>query len=215
MVLYEDEYISKDRQRYQTKFRVTEVGNFYFRARAVDANGNSVLSDVISGISSERIELPAKMLIVYDNWNNFEANEYLKDITGTFERLGIEYDLWNTYFKGFIDYDEVMKDYVKGAVFWFTPDYCPHMSLTHENQLKHVVQYMDNGGSIFIAGQDIARSNSSRNNPEFLPEYLGSEFTASGINLFQLCAIIQYDPLKGAFPLISFCPFYHFQFMIS
>ena len=55
--------------------------------------------------------------------------------------------------------------------------------------MPEVIKYMDSGGSLFLAGQDLARGISRGQHPEFLSEYLGSEFTASRINLFQLSGI--------------------------
>ena len=190
MALYEQGFITKDAQNYRANWTVPKESKFYLRVHAVDGIGNAVLSDTLLGFTSERFYKQSKVLIVYENADDLQANDHLKYITDSFERLGIQYDLINTYFNGFVFYKETLKEYLDGAVFWFTPGNISDVyGLTGQTQMNNLVQYMDNGGSLFLASQYFARGISYGTYPEFLSQYLGSELTAYRINLFKLDGI--------------------------
>lgn len=183
MALYESYNVSKDYQRYHLKWKVPHGAQYHLRTHAVDAAGNSVTSGPILGFSSDRIAVPADVLVVYDNYKNYETNAHLTYITDSFDRLGVAYDLWNTFFRSFPEIT-TMREY--DAVFWFTPEYTGALDITNERQLDWIIEYLDNGGSLFMAGQDIARGISASRKPEFLPQYLGAEFSTARTNRYRL-----------------------------
>jgi archaellum component FlaG (FlaF/FlaG flagellin family) len=170
------------------------VGGTYveYGFQITDIDGNTVL--VPHNYAFEVIEPFAKtadILLVAD-----EAYEYTEYYSEALDNAGYPYDIWETWLRGNID-GETLNEYVDGIVIWAVP-YGGYIG--YGETWDNLSSYLDNGGKLFISGQDVGYSIGGS---WFYEEYLHAQYIQDNIGLYCLDGVPG-DPISdGLYVCIS------------
>jgi hypothetical protein len=121
------------------------------------------------------------------------GDEYERYYTGTLDRLGLTYDIWEAGARDPVD-AQTLAQYVDGAVIWTIPFSCPN------GQEKRAFEsYLDNGGRLFITGQDIGRclTNGGFETDDFYQNYLHAQYVRGNAQIDTLSGTPG-DPISNA-----------------
>jgi len=113
------------------------------------------------------------------------------------DNLGYAYDVWDSDLRGIID-GGTLNQYVDGVVIWTTPYYWGYIGYSETQD--NLTSYLDNGGKLFISGQDIGYSIGSS---DFYQDYLHAQYVQDNIDLYGLFGVTG-DPITdGLYVSIS------------
>jgi hypothetical protein len=166
-----------------------------YQFQVTDIDENTVLAPEYP-FSFEVIEpfvKTADILLVADEqpWE-----EYYGYYTEALDNAGYSYDVWDCSLRGNID-DETLNQYLDGVVIWATP-YWGYIS-DYETQ-NNLSSYLDNGGKLFISGQDIGYYIGGS---DFYQDYLHAQYVQDNIGLYCLKGVPG-DPITdGLYVCIS------------
>jgi internalin A len=125
----------------------------------------------------------------YSNW----VIPYYSD---ALDNLGYAYDVWDSELRGSID-GGTLNQYVDGVVIWTTP-YWGYIGYSETQD--NLTSYLDNGGKLFISGQDIGYYIGSS---DFYRDYLHAQYVQDNIDLYSLFGVTG-DPITdGLYVSIS------------
>jgi immune inhibitor A len=118
-----------------------------------------------------------EILVVDDDGSSAAHLDRARFYTQTLDSLLLPHDYWDIVINGIPAEPQLAYKYI----IWFTGD-------KREEQLSHddvefLRDYLDQGGSLFLTGQDIAEGLSSTSDSTFLTDYLKIRFMSSGIEL--------------------------------
>ncbi|NLH49472.1 MAG: hypothetical protein GX444_12860 [Myxococcales bacterium] len=108
-----------------------------------------------------QIKYPADLLIIADD-GEYEGDAFY---TGVLDQLGIDYDVWQVSTQG--DYPNKLLAKAP-AVLWFTG---PSLGSFADDEETAMKAYLDGGGKLFIAGQDLLQ-NIYDTRTSFVRQYL-------------------------------------------
>jgi len=112
------------------------------------------------------------------------------------DNLGYAYDVWDSELRGNID-GGTLNQYVDGVVIWTTP-YWGYIGYSETQD--NLTSYLDNGGKLFISGQDIGYYIGSS---DFYRDYLHAQYVQDNIDLYGLFGVTG-DPITdGLYVSIS------------
>ncbi len=156
-----------------------------YRAQAMDADGNSYR---YSGLNSFKV-LPrfvkkAGILFVPDAGGNNTPSDttwFRSYYTNALDALGYRYDRWDTELRG-APGSAILDQYTQGAVIWTVP-YWGYITNYGSDSIGALQAYLDNGGKLFITGQNIAES---LNWTDFLRDYLHATYRQGDTGLYAL-----------------------------
>jgi subtilisin family serine protease len=167
---------------------LTPLSIYYFEITSVDAAGNPTTSDIHSFTTLE----VSPILFVDDDEgdsleshfiNALDANEY-------------PYDVWDVFAKGYSPATSDMSDYQ--VVIWNTgEEYGFETSGLTTNEQTNISGYLDDGGSLFLSGQDILYNGVSW---EFRSNYLHVAAYASDEEVYR-AAGVSGDPISDGMDL--------------
>jgi len=121
------------------------------------------------------------ILLVDDDEGSYYETYYISALEILGYALGIDFDVWDVATNGSISYDILAKYRV---VIWFTGDaYSDTLTTTDQQAL---VQYLDKGGSLFIAGQDIGFDIG---NSTFYIDYLKAYYIQDNVGIDNITGV--------------------------
>jgi len=133
----------------------------------------------------------ANILLVAD-----EAYECAQYYTEALNNAGYSYDVWETWVRGNID-GETLNQYLNGVVIWAVP-YGGYIG--NSETWDNLSSYLDNGGKLFISGQDVGWSIGGS---WFYQDYLHATYVQDDIELYCLDGVPG-DPITdGLYVCIS------------
>ncbi|MEM3341144.1 MAG: NosD domain-containing protein [Thermoplasmata archaeon] len=159
---------------------------FGFEAINTSAMRDTVLSRTITWLCPG---LSSKILLVDDD----RGNNYEIYYNASLNSLGILYDYWNTMTNGTPDYPDLAPYPV---VIWFTGDDW-HYTMEKDEQAS-LEQYLDNGGNLFLTGQDIGYYLIADGNDDgvFYYNYIHARYVTDDMD-FYLLSGNDGDPVGG------------------
>lgn len=100
------------------------------------------------------------------------GRDYQKYYTDTLDRLSQTYDIWEAGARDPID-SQTLAQYLDGVVIWTIPSSCPSTG-----EKRAFESYLDNGGRLFITGQDIGWCLTDRGykTDDFYQNYLHAQY---------------------------------------
>jgi len=169
---------------YGNNWFADEENNFSVDISSSDEYGNSIVYGDILRFTSSPF-LPSSKIIVIYNEKYTNLHEYY---TETLLNNNYEFDAYNIQQRG-RPYSYLYDGYENGVVIWVTGnDWSTTLSKKDQNNLA---RYLDNGGNLFISGQDIGydltKYGSVHNS--FFANYLHAEFIKDNVNLNRLNGI--------------------------
>ena len=181
---------SVTREVSQYFYEVLLDGNYNWSINCIDSSENNN-EGISEEVSFEKVVSPAKILLIdddkaYNSWF-YDYEQYYQNALFTNDYL---YHNWNVDVLGspnitnLIDYD---------ILIWFTGDSISNtLTQTDQDNLK---SYLDNGGNLFISGQDIGYDLTSYGaiNNTFLSDYFHVAYAQDDANIYNL------DGIAGTF----------------
>jgi archaellum component FlaG (FlaF/FlaG flagellin family) len=169
------------------------VGTYVeYQLQITDIDSNTIL--VPYTYSFEVVEpfvKTADILLVAD-----EAYDYTEYYTEALDNTEYPYDIWETWLRGNID-GETLNQYFDGVVIWAVP-YGGYID--YGETWDNLSSYLDNGGKLFISGQDVGLSIGGS---WFYQEYLHAQYVQDNIGLYCLDGVPS-DPISdGLYVCIS------------
>jgi len=119
----------------------------------------------------------ADILLVADEYYYYD--QYYQYYADALDNLDYAYDIWNCSLRGNID-GETLNQYLDGIVIWSTPDWG---YIGYSETMNNLSSYLDNGGKLFISGQDIG---SDIGWLSFYQDYLHAELVRDNVGLYCL-----------------------------
>jgi len=156
--------------------------NYVIDFIATDIHGNSYTYEDWDKFTTIPFIATSKILLV-DNSFYMSYIDYYEDALGD---SGNNYDLWDFDLRGDIKI-EIIDDYdvwIWSSPLWEVPD---------TNQQSALRQFLDNGGNLFISGQDLGLY---LNGTEFYQNYLHAKYVQDYVNLHVLSGVSG-DPIGG------------------
>lgn len=144
----------------------------------------------LSGISNSEFivlfEKKANILLVDDDFGSYE-NYYEASLTN----LGLAYDKWNSTSNGNVP-EHVINNYLEDGnlIIWFTGDYV----FLPEN-IFAVSSFLNNGGKLFISGQDIGWYLDLIGETSFYNNYLHANYVQDHTNIYGITGSGIFDGL--------------------
>jgi hypothetical protein len=151
-----------------------------YQIQITDIDSNTVLGPQYP-YSFEVVEpfvKTADILLVADE----DHDEYALYYTEALDNTGYSYDVWETWHRCNIDGD-TLNQYLDGIVIWATPDWG---YIGRGETLDNLSSYLDNGGKLFISGQDIGYSIGWSS---FYQDYLHAQYVQDNIGLYGLFGV--------------------------
>lgn len=149
-----------------------------YQIQITDIDGNTVLAPQYR--YSFKVMKPfvktADILLVADEY--YYSDQYYQYYAEALDNRGYAYDVWDCGLRGNID-GETLNQYLNGIVIWATPDWG---YIDYYETLANLTSYLDNGGKLFISGQDIGDIRGS----EFYQDYLHAQYVQDNIGLYAL-----------------------------
>jgi len=127
----------------------------------------------------------ADVLLVSDSHYSNRVIPYYSD---ALDNLGYAYDVWDGELRGSID-GGTLNQYVDGVVIWSTPDWG---YIDYSETQDNLSSYLDNGGKLFMSGQDIGYYIGSS---DFYRDYLHAQYVQDDIDLYSLFGVLG-DPIS-------------------
>jgi len=128
-------------------------------------------------VNTSTFELPVglKPILLVQDEHHPQKNmaRSIERYTTIFDELGMEYTLYDMSLRG-APLPEMINQYE--SVYWMTGLDNPNQELLPENELAVLQQYLDQGGSLFLTGQNI---NDQIGNTVFFSEYLHAQSTSA------------------------------------
>jgi hypothetical protein len=150
-----------------------------YRILITDIGGNAVLAPQYR--YSFKVIKPfvktADILLVADEY--YYGGQYYQYYAEALDNLGYAYDVWDCGLRGNIDGD-TLNQYLDGIVIWSTPDWG---YIGYSETLDNLTSYLDNGGKLFISGQDIGWNIGWSS---FYQDYLHARYVQDNIGLYCL-----------------------------
>ena len=160
----------------------------------IEVSTTSEESDYTNNVYNLAITVPepfsktASILIVLD-YGGYDTGWFASYYTGALDALGCPYDVWDTGLRGEID-STTLNQYTGGAVVWAVPFWG---FVTGYDSTRNTLQsFLDNGGNLFITGQDIGYSIGSTS---FYQDYLHANFVQDDPGLRELEGVVG-DPIS-------------------
>jgi len=138
-------------------------GYYLIRSSAVDGKEGWLYLNAQYGFN------PTSNVLLIDGDYGAEYERYYTD---TLDGLGRTYDIWEAGARDPLD-AQTLAQYLEGVVIWTIPFSCPN------GQEKRAFEsYLDNGGRLFITGQDIGwcLTNSGYETDNFYQNYLHAQY---------------------------------------
>lgn len=133
----------------------------------------------------------ADILLVAD-----EAYDYTQYYTEALDNSGYSYDVWETWHRCNVGV-ETLNQYLDGIVIWATPNFG---YIGNSETWDNLSSYLDNGGRLFISGQDIGYYIGGS---WFYQDYLHAQYVQDNIGLYCLDGVPG-DPITdGLYVCIS------------
>ena len=160
-----------------------------YQIQVTDIGGNTVIAPQ----SPFRFEVQepfvktADILLVADNpgYGDGDIHYY----TDALENGNYDYDVWEIDQRGNIPGDTI-NQYMDGIVIWSTPDWG---YIGFEETMNNLAFYLDNGGKLFISGQNIG---SDIGWSSFYQDYLHAQFVQDDIGLYGLYSVLPVGPMN-------------------
>jgi len=151
------------------------VGSYVsYRVRLTDTDANTVLAPSWYPYWFQSLEpwvATADVLLVADDMYSWRIDDWVPVYQDALDSLEVTYDLWDASLRGVPDSTE-LPDYLGGMVVWAAPSwqsYLLYYTDTRETATAALGSYLDQGGSLFITGREIANYLAY---DAFLSEYL-------------------------------------------
>lgn len=172
--------------------------NIDYQVHITDLTGNQTTSP--QHPSSLRVQEPfqqsSNILLVGDykrDYSDWILHFYIRAL----EANGFDYDVWDSFKRGAAESD-IISGYIDGVVIWFAPE--GEMFLDSLSVQQSLMAYLDNGGNLFISGQDIG---SRIGDSEFYTEYLHARFVQELEDAY-IVGGIDGDPISDGLNLVLF-----------
>jgi hypothetical protein len=175
----------------------TGEADFYVDFAATDDHGNSGTANNLTFFTSKPFTQTANILVVLDRGGE-DTSWFAPYYTDALDALGCSYDVWDTYWRGEID-QVTLNQYTYGTVVWTVPDW-GYVTDSWSSSQANLQSYLDNGGRLFISGQDIGYYSGGST---FFSDYLHATFVQDDTDLYGLHGISG-DPISdGLYLAIS------------
>ncbi len=167
----------------------TSEADFYVDFAATDDHGNSGTANNLAIFTSKPFAKTADILVVLD-YGGGDTSWVAPYYTNALDALGYSNDVWDTYLRGEID-QATLYQYTDGAVVWAVPEW-GYVTDSWSSSQANLQVYLDNGGKLFISGQDIGFYAGGSN---FYSDYLHATFVQDDIDLYGLNGVSG-DPIS-------------------
>ena len=124
------------------------------------------------------------------------SNSIIPYYSDALDNLGYAYDVWDAELRGNID-GGTLNQYVDGVVIWSTPSWG---YIGYSETQDNLTSYLDNGGKLFISGQDIGYYIGWS---DFYRDYLHAQYVQGDINLYGLFGVTGDPVTDGLYVSIS------------
>ena len=166
-----------------------------YQVEITDVDGNTILAPQypMQFESLEPFVKTADILFVPD-YGGYDTGWFRNYYEDALIARGYQYDVWDTGKRGEID-STTLNQYTNGAVIWAVPYWG---FVTDYDSTRNTLQsYLDNGGNLFITGQDIGRSLAGT---DFYQNYLHADYVQDNIGLYVLSGVAG-DPIGDGLSL--------------
>jgi hypothetical protein len=159
-------------------------GSYDFVAgfEATDGLGNYREHPDKVGFSNRQFSRHSTILVVIDELNEPGFDDYY---TSALAANGFAYDLWHPFYRGPVPGDVIL-NYVTGIVIWATPEQGIVNDPDVYSARDTLVEYLDEGGKLFITGQDIGYYIHDQ---PFYQDYLHAQFVQDSVGLYNVRGI--------------------------
>ena len=170
-----------------------------YQAEIADLDGNTILAPQYPRWfeSLEPFVKTADILFVpdYGGYDTGWFRSYYEEALGM---QGYQYDVWDTGKRDEID-PATLNQYISGAVVWAVPEW-GYVTDGWSSSQVNLQSYLDNGGKLFISGQDIGYYSGEST---FFSDYLHATFVQDDTDLYGLNGVSG-DPISdGLYLAIS------------
>jgi len=154
--------------------------DYYIDFTATDNFGNTETYDNLDRFTTVPFLPSSKILLVDNSMYTSYINYYKNSLASN----GYSYDLWDFDLRGEIDYDTInsFKLCIWSSPFWKVPN---------SDQQSILINYLNNGGRLFISGQDLGFNLNYTN---FYHDYLHANYIQDDTNLYALNGVAG-DPI--------------------
>jgi len=160
----------------------SEEKDYFIDIIAEDIHGNVEVYNNIDRFTTKPF-LPSKKILLV-----IQDDKYSDFFSTALEENNFRFDIWDLDLRGSVD-NETLSNYK--VCIWSSP-----FSAPYENEFSTLKNYLENGGNLFITGQDIAWTlNFTEEGREFLENYLHAQFIQDNTGLFKLEGI-EGDPIS-------------------
>lgn len=157
----------------------TEI-RYQVKASDVDGSSTVVPPEPIAFRVAEQFSQSANILLVSDM---DRAVSWLLDYyKGALDALGYAYDVWDVAEEGPPD-EGTLARYAEGVVIWAVPFWG---QICNEATRNAVQTYLEQGGNLFISGQDVAFHLLRSGGTGFLEGYLHARFVVNNTGMYDL-----------------------------
>ena len=153
-----------------------------YQAEIADLDGNIILAPQYPMWfeSLEPFVRTADILFVPD-YGGYDTGWFRSYYEDALETQGYQYDVWDTGKRGEID-SVTLNQYTYGAVVWAVPEW-GYVTDGGSSSQANLQAYLDNGGKLFISGQDIGYYSGEST---FFSDYLHATFVQDDTDLYGL-----------------------------
>lgn len=151
-------------------YDLTNIPNPNDRQTALTLLLNYLLPDIVPGFTTS-----SENLLVLDYEFPNEANAFLDVFQTSFPE---PVDVYQIHWHGQPDYDTVFSNYADGTIIWSMPFNGHFDGIRHQNVQQGLMTFLDNGGHLFVTGQNIGfelTQNGTVEN-EFYNNYLSANY---------------------------------------
>jgi hypothetical protein len=176
----------------------TTQADYMVDFQAVDNPGNtSIVYQEMAVFSSKVFAASANVLMVIDHsWSSDEHTYFTSALTAN----AFSYNLWDSYYRGAIR-TSILDSYrgVGKAVIYSVPSYSKYLlKWDDEYDVRYAMRnFLDNGGRLFITGQDIGfYLAENQSDLSFFNDYLSAQYVQDDSNLYGIYGVAS-DPISN------------------
>lgn len=183
------DYVAGDRS-YAIEWTPPAQSDYRVDYYVSDDLGNTKTFTNLSTFTSKAFVPSNNVLLVMD----YSSEYYIPYYTNALSAGGYAYDLWSTYYRGPLDTSK-LNSYTSGVVIYSMPSSgFLFYSNTGPAIRSGLITYLNNGGQLFITGQDVGYYLRSTD-PTFYNTYLHANYVQDDTNLYILNGTVG-DPIS-------------------